>query len=125
MSRLLASPPHSSDGIGLAGHVDHRRPLGGREVVGGPPVAHLAVAVRPGHRDNATAEAILLRVQATADGLAVRVVDPPESPWSGERHLGRLLERPEALVSPLLDTVLHVAGHVARDVATVAAYLDA
>jgi hypothetical protein len=99
--------------------------LAGLHACDGPPVAHLAVAVRRGYRDNPGPEAILLQVRQTEDGLAMRVTDAAESPWSGEQYLGRVLGRDEALESPLLETVFHIAGHVARDNAAVATYLDA
>ena len=61
---------------------------------------------------------------ATTDSVAMHVTDAQESPWSGEQYLGHLLDRSEALESPLVETVFRIAGHVARDNTTVARYLD-
>jgi len=107
------------DGEGIALY------LAGLHTCDRPPVAHVAIAIRPGYRDNERPEAILLQMWTTEDSIAMHVTDAAESPWSGEQYLGRLLDRVEALDSPLLETVFHIAGHVARDNATVAAYLDA
>ena len=107
------------DGAGLALY------LAGLHACTGPPLAHVAVAIRPGYRDNERPEAILLQMWTTEDSVAMQVTDAAESPWSGEQYLGRLLDRAEALESPLLETVFRIAGHVARDNASVAAYLDA
>ena len=98
--------------------------LAGLHACDGPPVAHLAVAIRPGYRDNPRPEAILLQLWTTADSLSMRVTDAAESPWSGERYLGRLLDRDAALASPLLETVFVIAGRVARDNTAVAGYLE-
>ena len=107
------------DGEGIALY------LAGLHACDGPPLAHVALALRPGYRDNQRPEAILLQMWTTEDSIAMHVTDATESPWSGEQYLGRLLSRAEALDSPLLDTVFHIAGHVARDNTTVASYLDA
>ena len=106
------------DGAGVALYVT------GLHACDGPPVAHLAVAIRTGYRDNARSEAFLLQMWTTEDHVAMRLTDVAESPWSGEQYLGHLLDREEALASPLLEIVYHIAGHVARDNATVATYLD-
>lgn len=98
--------------------------LAGLHACDGPPIAHLAVAVRPGYRDNAGAEAILMQMWTAADGIEMFVTDAMESPWSSEEYLGTLLDRVEALESPLLETAFRIAGHVARYNATVARYLD-
>ena len=87
------------------------------------PIAHVAIAIRPGYRNNAGPEAILLQMWTTEDSTDMRVTDVAESPWCGEAYLGRLLNRDEALASPLLETVYRIAGHVARDNAAVSAYL--
>jgi hypothetical protein len=99
--------------------------LAGLHSCDGPPIAHLAVAIRPGYRDNAGPEAILLQVWTTDDSIDMRVTDAVESPWRGEAYLGRLLNRDEALASPLLETVYRIAGRVARDNAAVSEYLNA
>jgi hypothetical protein len=99
--------------------------LAGLHSCDGPPIAHLAVAIRPAYRDNASPEAILLQMWTAEDSVSMRVTDAAESPWRGEAYLGRLLNRDEALASPLLETVYRIAGHVARDNTAVSAYLDA
>jgi hypothetical protein len=99
--------------------------LAGLHACNGPPVAHVAISIRPRYRGNEGPEAALLQMWTTEDSLAMHVTDAADSPWSGERYLGRLLNRAEALASPLLETVFHIAGHVARDNTTVATYLDA
>src|SRR5688500_5896034 len=86
--------------------------LAGLHSCDGPPVAHLAIAIRPRYRDNAGPEAILLQMWTTEDSTDMRVTDAVESPWRGEAYLGRLLNRDEALASPLLETVYRIAGHV-------------
>ena len=98
--------------------------LAGLHSCNGPPVAHIAIAIRPGYRDNQQPEAILLQMWTTTDSIAMHVTDAAESPWSGERYLGRMLDRAEALDSALLETTFLIAGHVARENTTVAAYLD-
>src|SRR5688572_15247548 len=82
--------------------------LAGLHACNGPPVAHLAIAIRPEYRGNQQPEAILLQMWTTVDSVAMRVTDAAESPWSGERYLGRFLDRAEALESPLLETVFHI-----------------
>jgi len=79
------------DGDGIALY------LSGLHACNGPPVAHLAIAIRPGYRDNARPEAILLQMWSTEDSVAMQVTDAAESPWSGEAYLGHLLDRDEAL----------------------------
>ena|SRR5688572_7627238 len=99
--------------------------LAGLHACSGPPIAHVAIAIRPGYRDNQQPEAILLRMWTTAASISMSVTNAAESPWSGERYLGHLLDRAEALESAFLETVFRIAGHVARDNPTVATYLDA
>ena len=105
------------DGDGIALY------LAGLHACDGPPVAHLAIAMRPGYRDKVRPEAILLQMWATEDDVSMQVTNAAESPWSGEEYLGHLLDREEALASPLLETVFRIAGHVARDNTTVSVYL--
>jgi hypothetical protein len=99
--------------------------LAGLHTCHGPPIAHVAIAIRPGYKDNERTEAIVLQMWTTEDSFAMQVTDATESPWSAERYLGHLLDRADALKSPLLATVFHIAGHVARDNVIVASYLDA
>ena len=97
--------------------------IAGLHACGGPPIAHVAIAIRPGYRNNLRPEAILLQMWATEDSVEMLVVDAAESPWSGEKYLGDLLNRDEALASPLLETAFRVAGQLARENTTVSGYL--
>ena len=97
--------------------------LAGLHACDGPPLVHLAVAVRPGYRGNSRPEAVMLQMWTTEDSVAMRVTDVAASPWSGEVYLGHLLDRDEALGSPFLETAFQIAGRLAEDNTAVATYL--
>ena len=99
--------------------------LAGLHACDGARVAHLAIAIRPGFRDNPTAEAITLRLWNEGDAFAMHVTDAMESPWKDERYLGRMLDRAEALASSLRESVFHIASHLAIEATAVARYLAA
>jgi hypothetical protein len=84
-------------------------------------LAHLALAfVDPSGSGPPTAAAI--EVTATPEQFGYSLVDWSESPWKHESYLGEMLDRQAALASPLKGTLLHVAGHITRDIPEVRHY---
>lgn len=51
--------------------------------------------------------------------IRVSVTDRAESPWSESKVLGRMLDREEALASPLIDEVFHLTDHIVKQDAVI------
>ncbi len=93
----------------------HGHSAGGRLV-------HLALAFREEGDAGVPPVAFAVQVVATASEFPHSLVDWAESPWAGESYLGRMLNRVEALASPLKPQVFHIADHVLEDVPEVRSY---
>lgn len=50
------------------------------------------------------------------------VTDASESFWKSEEYLGKLMDRAEALASPLIDSFFHIADHIVSDIPQVRSY---
>jgi hypothetical protein len=96
--------------IGLHGHSPQGR------------LAHLAIAVLDRTGEEPHPYAAALDVIALPDQLGFSAVDWGSSPWRGERYLGEMLDREQALTSPHRPTFFHIAEHVVRDLSEVQAY---
>jgi hypothetical protein len=85
-------------------------------------LAHLALGLLDRVQPTMPPVAVAIEVLATANEFRHSVVDWPESPWAHEEYLGRMLDREEALASPMKPLVFHVADHILEDVPEVQAY---
>jgi hypothetical protein len=90
----------------------------------GGKLAHVAIALRPGYQGAQDRRAIALKVWPTATEFQMAVVDAHESPWQNEVYLDHLMDREEALASPLLDTLFHIVNHVVAENPKLSGYLD-
>jgi hypothetical protein len=63
-----------------------------------------------------------IEVLGTATEFRHSIVNWRESPWAHEEYLGVLLDRTEALASPLRPIAFDVAGHILNDIPEVHAY---
>jgi hypothetical protein len=66
---------------------------------------------------------VTLEVLPTADEYRMVFRDSTMSPYAGTDYVGQLLDREEALASPLRDEFFHLADHVVRDDPRVNAHL--
>ena len=85
---------------------------------------HLAIAVREGYKEFQETCAVAMQVRATETDFEMFVADVKDSPWRGESYLGRMMDREEALNSPLKETFFHIADHVVADNPKVHEYLN-
>jgi len=85
----------------------------------------LVIAIRDGYAGASETSAIFIKVHPHANEIQMSVVDPTDSCWRTESYLGRLLIRDEALASPLIDSVFHIADHIVMDVPGLRTYLAA
>lgn len=56
--------------------------------------------------------AFALWLSAQEDGFRTTVIDKVDSPWSGSKVLGRMLDREEALSHPWIKEVFHLVDHI-------------
>ena len=49
------------------------------------------------------------------DDWLVTVIDASESPWSGARFLGKILDREEALLNPWIKDVYYITDHIVSE----------
>jgi len=85
-------------------------------------LAHLALGVLDRRDPDATPVAVALKVSATDREFRQSAVDWAESPWASETYLGRMLDRADALASPLSPVLFHIADHVLRELPEVESY---
>ena len=80
------------------------------------PAIKLLVAVGEFWRDDVVADAaVALDVWPTEETFRMAITDATESPWEAGVHVGRILDRDEALASPHKDRIFHIADHVCLD----------
>ena len=87
-------------------------------------LVHLAIAIRGGYKEFQETCAVAVQVAAAEVDFEMFVVDAKDSPWRGEEYLGRMLDREEALESPLIGTFFHTADHIVADNPKVHEYLS-
>jgi hypothetical protein len=68
--------------------------------------------------------AFALQIRAVHSEYQVSVVDAQHSPWKDAAFLGRMLNRKEALLHPLIEEVFHISDHIVADDQVVKSYLD-
>ena len=85
-------------------------------------VGHLALGLRDAQSKESLPVAMAIEVVATPTEFRHSIIDWRESAWAGETYLGRLLDRQEALESPLRSLAFHVADHLLHDVPEVENY---
>jgi hypothetical protein len=85
-------------------------------------LAHLAVGVLDRRDPEAAPVAIALEVSATEGQFRQSVVEWAESPLAGETHLGRMLDKTEALASPLKPVAFQIADHLLREISEARSY---
>ena len=95
--------------IGLHGHTAAGR------------LAHLALALLD---ESGMPIAVALDMTATPEDFGYSAVDWSDSPWKGETYLGLMLDRADALASPMKPKVFTVAGRIARDLPEVQHYFQ-
>ena len=83
----------------------------------------LVIAIRQGFDGAPETCAIALKVRPTASEIQMTVTDAEESFWRGEEYLGRLIDRQQALESPLIDSFFRIADHIVREISEVRHYL--
>jgi hypothetical protein len=88
----------------------------------GGKLAHLAVSVLDFGQPDAGPTAFAIEVSATRTEFRHTLVDWAGSPWARESYLGRMLNRTEALESPLKPLAFQVADRVLGDIPEVQAY---
>ena len=88
----------------------------------GSRLAHLALGLLDRARPDLPPVAVAIEVLATPGEFRHSVVNWPESPWASEAYLGRMLDRSEALASPLKPLAFHIADHVLQDLPEVQSY---
>jgi hypothetical protein len=86
-------------------------------------LVHLAIAVRKGYKSAPETTAIALKVRPTSAEIQMSVVNAEESSWKTEEYLGRLMNREEALASPLIESFFHIADHIVAEIPEVRSYL--
>ncbi len=84
----------------------------------------LAVAIREGYKHAAETAAIAIKVRPTSTEIRMNVANMEESFWKTEEYLGKLMDRQEAMASPLIETFFHIADHIVRDVPEISSYLE-
>jgi hypothetical protein len=87
-------------------------------------VAHVAVAVMDGSRDEPHPIAMAVVVTDMRDQFGCRLVSWAESPWRGEAYLGEMLEPDAARSDPRRDIVFSVIDHVLGDLSEVQNYFS-
>ena len=85
-------------------------------------LAHLALGLLDRDHPDLPADALAVQVLATEAEFRQSVVDWRDSPWASEKYLGRMLDRPAALASPLKPLAFHVVEHVLQEVPEIQAY---
>ena len=86
-------------------------------------VAHLVVAVREGYQAFRETCAVAMQITATEKDFQVAVVNAEDSPWISESYLGRVLNRKEALESPLIQTFFQITDRIVEDNPKIDEYL--
>jgi hypothetical protein len=84
----------------------------------------LAIAIREGYRSALETSAIAIKVRPTSTEIQMSVSEPEDSFWKNEEYLGKLMNRPEALASPLIGFFFHIADHIVADIPEVSTYLS-
>ena len=87
-------------------------------------LAHLAVAMLTRDPSDPKPVAIAIEVAESPSALQFSMVNWAGSPWEREAYLGRMLDRDEALASPLKDLALHVSEHIVRDLPEARVYFS-
>ena len=59
--------------------------------------------------------AFALWLSASEDEYRTTVTDKDDSPWSGSKVLGRMLDREEALTHASIDEVFHLVDHIVKE----------
>ncbi len=83
----------------------------------------LVIAVREGYKSAPETSAIAIKVRPTSAEIQMSVVNAEESSWKTEEYLGKLMDREEALASPLIDSFFHIADHIVSQIPEVRSYL--
>ena len=97
--------------------------LGAMHACGSGRLIHLAIAVRKGYKSAPETSAIALKVRPTSAEIQMSVVNADESSWKTEKYLGKLMDREEALASPLIESFFHIADHIVAEIPEVRSYL--
>jgi hypothetical protein len=87
-------------------------------------LAHIAIALIDAAQPGLPPVAVAVEVVAAPDEFRLALVDWNQSPWAAETYLGTMLDRAQALESPLKPLVFHVADHVIADIPEVQAYFS-
>jgi len=88
-------------------------------------VAHLVVAVREGYQTFRETCSVAMQIAATETAFQMSVVNAEDSPWVSESYLGRIMDREDALESPLIQIFFQVADRVVDDNPKIREYFSA
>ena len=88
-------------------------------------VAHLVVAVHEGYQTFRETCAVAMQITATATDFQMFVVNAEDSPWASESYHGRIMDREEALESPLIQIFFRFADQVVDDNPKIREYFSA
>lgn len=88
-------------------------------------VAHLVVAVRKGYQTFRETCAVAMQITATETDFQMSVVNAEDFPWASESYLGRIMDREEALESPLIQIFFRFADQVVDDNPKIREYFSA
>lgn len=84
---------------------------------------HLVIAMRRGYRELTENTAVALRVRPAETEFQTIIMEPNQSPWQSETYLGKILTREQALASPLIELVFHIADYIVMEIPEVNEYL--
>ena len=78
-------------------------------------VAHLVVAVRQGYQTFRETCSVAMQITPTETDFQMAVVNAEDSLWISEPYLGRIMNREEALGSPLIQNFFQIADRIVED----------
>jgi hypothetical protein len=84
---------------------------------------HLAIAICKHHEGLGENTAVTLRANPSDTEFEMTLINPNESPWAAETYLGKMLDRQQALASPLLAAFFEIADHIVMEIPAVNEYL--
>jgi len=85
---------------------------------------HLTIGFPGGYLSITEPTSFAINVKSSDNNFEVRLVEPNDSPWKNENYLGRMINRDEARVSELKDTVFHIVDHIVLDIQEINGYLE-